>query len=232
MLLELFHGVAFQLANTLSRHAVAFRQFHQRRLVVAQPARFQDVAAAGVQGFKGDGELFGRGAGGIFGNDDVGWIGSGVFQVVRRGRRRVLGIVGAAVERHVARGQAAFHARDFGWRNAQIASDGASFRFFQPAEFLLVAAQIEEQLALRLRGGHLDDAPVAQDELVHLCLDPMHGEGDQTHANLRIEALDGFHQADVAFLDQVRLRQPVAGIAARQMDDEAQMAEHQLPGGV
>src|SRR5690606_41079390 len=58
----------------------------------------------------------------------------------------------------------------------------------QPAQGLLGAAQVEEELALSLGRGNLDDAPVAQDELVHLRLDPMDGEGNQTHTDVRVEA--------------------------------------------
>jgi hypothetical protein len=41
---------------------------------------------------------------------------------------------------------------------------------------LLHAAQIEEQLALRLGGRNLHDAPIAQDVLVDLGPDPVHSE--------------------------------------------------------
>jgi hypothetical protein len=52
------------------------------------------------------------------------------------------------------------------------------------------------------------------------------------HAAVRIEALDGLHEADVALLDQVGMGQAVAEVAARKGDHEAQMREHQRPGGV
>ncbi len=65
-----------------------------------------------------------------------------------------------------------------------------------------------------------------------LGLDPVHREGHQTHAHLGIEALDRFHQSDVAFLDQVGLGQPVARVAASDVDDEAQVRKDHLPSGL
>jgi hypothetical protein len=46
----------------------------------------------------------------------------------------------------------------------------------------------------------------------HLGLDPVDRERDQPHATLRVESLDGLHQADVAFLDQVRRAEAVPEI--------------------
>jgi len=40
----------------------------------------------------------------------------------------------------------------------------------------------------------------------------VHGVADEAHALVRVEALHGFHQADVAFLDQVAVRQPIAEV--------------------
>ena len=94
---------------------------------------------------------------------------------------------------------------------------------------LLVLAQVEEQLALRLGRGDLHQPPVAQHVLVDLGADPVHGERHQPHADRRVEALDRLHQADVAFLDQVAHRQAVADVAARDVHHEAQVRQHELP---
>ena len=56
---------------------------------------------------------------------------------------------------------------------------------------------------------------------------PVHGEADQAHSHVGIEALDGLHEADVAFLHQVADRQAIAHVAARDVHDEAQVREHQ-----
>ena len=93
---------------------------------------------------------------------------------------------------------------------------------------LLHRAQVEEQLALRLGRRDLDHAPVLQDVLVDLGLDPVQRVAHQAHALVRVEALDGLHQADVAFLDQVGMRQAVAEVAARDRDHQPQMRDHEL----
>ncbi|MOA07545.1 hypothetical protein D3C78_1272500 [compost metagenome] len=64
---------------------------------------------------------------------------------------------------------------------------------------------------------------------MNLGLDPVHRKGHQAHTHLGVEALDRFHQANVAFLDQVSLGQAVAGIAAGNMYNKTQVGEHHLP---
>jgi hypothetical protein len=64
-----------------------------------------------------------------------------------------------------------------------------------------VTAQVEEQLALGFGCRQLDHAPVAQNVFVNFGLDPVHRIRHQTNALLRVEALDGFHQTDVTFLN-------------------------------
>ena len=67
---------------------------------------------------------------------------------------------------------------------------------------------------------------------MHLGTDPVHGEADQAHALVGIEALDRLHQADVAFLDQVAQLQAVAVVAAGHVHDETQVRMHQLARGI
>ncbi len=62
-----------------------------------------------------------------------------------------------------------------------------------------------------------------------LGLDPVHGEGHQAHADLRIEALHRLHQADVAFLNQVALRQAITAVRACHVHYKAQVAQNELP---
>jgi hypothetical protein len=45
---------------------------------------------------------------------------------------------------------------------------------------------------------------------VHLGADPVQRERHEAHAALGVEAAHGLHEADVAFLDEVGLRQAVA----------------------
>ena len=82
------------------------------------------------------------------------------------------------------------------------------------SEALLFRTQIEKQFALRFGGGQFDHAPVFDDVFVNFSFDPVHGIADQTHAVIRVEALDGFHQTDIAFLNQVSVRKSVTGVLA------------------
>ncbi len=65
-----------------------------------------------------------------------------------------------------------------------------------------------------------------------LGLDPVHRVADEAHALGRVEALDGLHQADIAFLDQVAVRQAVAQIIAGDGHDETQVRHHERAGGL
>jgi hypothetical protein len=88
---------------------------------------------------------------------------------------------------------------------------------------LAQAAQVEEELALRLGGCNLHDAPVAQDELMDFSPDPVHGKRHQTHSAFGIEALDRLHEADIAFLNEVRLRQAISEITTRDGHHDSQV---------
>ena len=61
---------------------------------------------------------------------------------------------------------------------------------------------------------------------------PVDREGDEPHADIRVEAFDRLHQPDIALLDQIGLRETVPVIAAGDADDEAQVSGHQLPCGI
>ncbi|MCY1353997.1 hypothetical protein D9M69_403530 [compost metagenome] len=202
----------------------------QGRLLLGQPALVEDVAAALVEAFQRFVEV-GRGAVAPVGILQLaGRVVAVVFQVVRRRLEGAFVVgVGGRVEGHVLAGQAAFHLAHFMGLDAQALGHRMHFVVVQPGQALLLAAQVEEQLALRL-GGDLDDAPVAQDELVDLGANPVHGERHQAHAHFRVEALHRLHQADVAFLDQVALGQAVTRVALGDVHDEAQVGQHQLPG--
>ena len=47
-----------------------------------------------------------------------------------------------------------------------------------------------------------------------LSANPVQGIAHQPHALLRVKAFDGFHQADIAFLNQVALWQPITHVLA------------------
>ena len=122
-----------------------------------------------------------------------------------------------------------FHLQDIAAADAQVFGHGLDFVMAEPAQALLGGTQIEKQFALRLGGCHLDDAPVAQDVFMHLGADPVYGEGHQPHPDLRVKTLHRLHEADIAFLDQVCLRQTVAVITARHAHDKTQVRQHQFP---
>ena len=60
----------------------------------------------------------------------------------------------------------------------------------------------------------------------------MDGKRHQPNAPIRIKVFDGLHEADVAFLNEVGVREPVAQIASRDRNHEAQMADDQRLCGV
>jgi len=63
---------------------------------------------------------------------------------------------------------------------------------------------------------------------VDLGTDPVDRERYEPYPAFRVEALDRLHQADVAFLDQVSLRQSVTHVAAGDGDHQAKVRKHQL----
>ncbi len=63
-------------------------------------------------------------------------------------------------------------------------------------------------------------------------LDPPSGVGGEFAALCGIETLDGFHEADIAFGDEVEERQAEVGVIVSDFDDEAEIgADHQGSGG-
>ena len=121
---------------------------------------------------------------------------------------------------------------DFLGLHVQFARDAFDLVGRHRAESLLHAAQVEEELALSLGRGDLHQAPVLQDVLVDFGLDPVQRERNQPHSALRVEALHRLHQADVAFLDQVSVRQAVAEVVAGHGNHQAKVGHDQPAGGV
>ena len=67
---------------------------------------------------------------------------------------------------------------------------------------------------------------------MNLRADPVDGERHQPHADVRIETLDGLHEAHIAFLHQIAHGQPIAQVPAGDVHDEPQVRQHQLTCGV
>ncbi len=60
--------------------------------------------------------------------------------------------------------------------------------------------------------------------------DPVQGKRHQANAAFRIEAAHRLHQADIAFLDQIGLREPVAEVIAADGDDQPQVGQDERAG--
>ena len=132
----------------------------------------------------------------------------------------------------IVTGHALFHFQDFGQFDAQIVGDFLRFFWRQSIQVFTHAAQVEEQFALRFGCGNANQTPVAQNKFVNFGFNPMHGKRKQARAAAWFVAFDGFHQADIAFLNQVGLVEAVAVVAACNGYDDAKMGQNKLFGGV
>ena len=219
-------------------------QRHAARAVVVhlEPALGHDAARAVVQLAHGAGDAFGGQHVALGRLDHGGGLVLGVGQPGDRAVGVLAVVGGGGIQHHVTAGQAGFHLAHLFGLDLEVARDHVDLAVGQHlavrvalsrlgAEALLHRAQVEKQLALRLGRGDLDHAPVLQDVFVDLGLDPVNGIADQAHTLVRVEALDGLHQAHVAFLDQVAVRQAITQVLAGNRDDQAQVRHHQPSGG-
>ena len=88
--------------------------------------------------------------------------------------------------------------------------------------------EIEEKFSLVLRSGELDDTPVSNDVFLNFRSNPMDGKGHEAGATIRVVASNGFHQTNVAFLNEIGVREAVAQKAACNGDYQAKMGEHEF----
>ena len=168
----------------------------------------------------------------FIGFQHLGGIGISLLQIKDWGRGIALIalFIRTQIESHILIAQAVFHFVDTLHTYTQFLGHGTGFVMAKPAQTGFELTQIEEQFALRLRGGDFDDAPVLDDEFVNFSPNPMHRKGNQTHPNFRVIALHGFHQTDVAFLDEVGQGQSITQIATRNVGHKPQVAQDQLAG--
>ncbi len=224
-----FIAFFFQLAYALSRHAIAIRQFLQRRLIVfVQPAGADNVLATLVQTLHRVGQLVGRLLFPVIIFNAIGKVRRFILQVEHRCHRLAIGlVVRRHVEGHVLRRHTGFHFTYVFARHAQLTGHHLDFILVKPAQTLLSFTQVKEQLTLRFGGRDFHNTPVTQNVFVNFSLNPVYGEGNQTHAHFRVETTHGFHQANVAFLNQIRLRQAIARVITSNMNNKAQVRQDQ-----
>ena len=80
-------------------------------------------------------------------------------------------------------------------------------------------------------GGDADGLGGVDQGALDRLLDPVAGVGAEAGVHRGVEALDGAQQAEVAFLDQVLQAQSLAGVAAGDVDDQAQVGpDHAIAG--
>ena len=148
-------------------------------------------------------------------------------------------LIGSGVEHDVCATQASLHLHDLFTFDVQILGNLFNLRlgevqamcvavFGVGFEALFHGAKIEKKLALGLGGGHFHHAPVFQDVFVYLCLDPMHGITHQAHPLFGIKTFDRFHEAHIALLNEVGMRQAVAQVLSGHRDHQAQMRHDQF----
>jgi hypothetical protein len=151
---------------------------------------------------------------------------------VRNRRERLILALRQRFERDILAPHAGFHLDHFLALHVQLPRNRIRLVRRERGEAGFHAAQVEEQLALRLGSGDLDDAPVTQDKLMNLRPDPVDRERHQTHSSIRVKPPDRLHQADIALLDQVGVGKPVTHVASRDGNHQPQVRQHQLAGGI
>ena len=67
---------------------------------------------------------------------------------------------------------------------------------------------------------------------MHLRLNPVHRKGHEAHAEVRVETLNGLHEAHVPFLDEIGLGEAIAGIGPGHMHHEAQVGQNKATRGL
>ncbi len=228
-------SLGLDLPNALSGNVEFCRQVMQGRCItVVQPASLDDPPTTRVEGCQGGVQTLVLEAGGSLVFEDAGRLVTAVGQIIDR-REGILAVIRIAFKGEVAAGQTGFHLDHFFLLDAQAGCHLTGLAAGQRIDAFVIglqAAQIEEQLALGFGRGDLDQAPVLEDVLVDFGLDPVHGERHQANATRRIEAFDRLHQADVAFLDQVGMRQAIAEVTTGDGNDETQVRKDELTRGI
>ena len=200
----------------------------RQRVFLAQPACLDDAAAARIQAAQGGFEPLALQLLGLLGFERLQWLRLAVGGEVMDRRIRSVFVVLVGLKSDFLSRQAGFHLGHFLGLDVELGRDVLHVALRERRKAGFHRTQVEEQLALRFRRGDLYQPPVAQDVLVDFGLDPVDGERHQADAALRVKALHRLHQSDVAFLDQVGVRQAVTEITARHRHDQAQVRQYEL----
>ena len=70
-------------------------------------------------------------------------------------------------------------------------------------------AQVKKEFALIFRCRHFHQSPVANDVILNFRTNPVNGKRHEPNALVRIKMFDGFHQTDIAFLNEVGMWESV-----------------------
>src|SRR5438132_7794545 len=96
-----------------------------------------------------------------------------------------------------------------------------------PEKLLLLLAQVEEELALRLRRPELHHAPVVHQVPQDVRANPPRRVGRELHAPKRVVFLHRVHQAYVSFLDQIEQVEGRAPVFVGDLHHQPQIRGHQ-----
>src|SRR5438034_1778644 len=144
--------------------------------------------------------------------------------------RGVLVLPDGRVDRDVARREALLHLDHF--LLAHVEALGDELRAGREAlalEPLALLGEVEEELALRLRGADLHQAPVVHDVADDVGADPPHRVGREADAAVGVEVLDRLEETDVALLDEVEQVVEGALVLARDHHDQAEVGRDETP---
>src|SRR5881396_2590237 len=144
--------------------------------------------------------------------------------------RGVLVLPDGRVDRDVARREALLHLDHL--LLAHVEALGDQLRTGREAlalEPLALLGEVEEELALRLRGADLHQAPVVHDVADDVGADPPHRVGGEADAAVGVEVLDRLEEADVPLLDEVEEIVEGALVLARDHHDQPEVGRDEAP---
>ena len=137
-------------------------------------------------------------------------------------------VVGARVERDLARGQVGRHLLDVGLVDVQLGRQQLGGGVEPGRQQLLpLALQAEEQLATGARVAHVDEARVGHQEPQDVGPDPVGGVRAEARAQGGVPVLDRLEQPDAALLEQVEHVGPGLPVLVGDADHQPQVVHHQ-----